>query len=332
MAGFRKARAEQAFVKAGMYGPQGSGKTATALLCAEGLAQHYGKRVAFIDTEHGTDFYVQTVPERKFHPEAFDIDAMYGRSITDAISAIKELDTNVYGVVVIDSISHIWDAAIAMYKGKQTSIGTIPMSAWAQIKKPYKELMTLLLSMPAHVIICGRQANVFEDEDGEMKKTGVKMRAEGETEYEPHICIRFLPNKPTPKGDSSDTVCIVEKDRTSILHGKMIVNPTYDKLIKPIVKLLGGTQATIETEDETGRRDAEAMAIIEQAKEKESLKLFTTIKASLDIASTKGNAELKAASELITTDVKKRMTSQHVTMLRDHYMTLIGNKPDKKEE
>jgi len=35
---FKKAKAEQAFVKLGMYGPSGSGKTFTALLIAEGLA------------------------------------------------------------------------------------------------------------------------------------------------------------------------------------------------------------------------------------------------------------------------------------------------------
>ena len=39
MAGFRKAKAEQAALKIGFYGAQGSGKTFTALLIAEGLAQ-----------------------------------------------------------------------------------------------------------------------------------------------------------------------------------------------------------------------------------------------------------------------------------------------------
>ena len=46
MAGFRKAKAEQAAIKMGLYGPPGAGKTFTALLIAEGLARLSGKRIA----------------------------------------------------------------------------------------------------------------------------------------------------------------------------------------------------------------------------------------------------------------------------------------------
>ena len=51
MAGFRKAKAEQAALKVGLYGPPGSGKTFTALLLAEGLAKATKKRVAYVDTD-----------------------------------------------------------------------------------------------------------------------------------------------------------------------------------------------------------------------------------------------------------------------------------------
>jgi Cdc6-like AAA superfamily ATPase len=44
MAGFRKAKAEQAALKMGVYGPPGSGKTFTSLLLAEGLGKVSGKR------------------------------------------------------------------------------------------------------------------------------------------------------------------------------------------------------------------------------------------------------------------------------------------------
>jgi pantothenate kinase-related protein Tda10 len=59
MAGFRKAKGEQAAIKMGLYGPPGSGKTFTSLLIAEGLAAITGKRIAYVDTERGTDFYSQ---------------------------------------------------------------------------------------------------------------------------------------------------------------------------------------------------------------------------------------------------------------------------------
>jgi signal recognition particle GTPase len=101
MAGFRKAKAEQAALKVGMYGLPGSGKTFTALLAAEGLARVTGKRVAFCDSERGTDFYAQAVKARTIHPEAFDFDALYSRSIVEISDAVRGLDPTKYGVLVI---------------------------------------------------------------------------------------------------------------------------------------------------------------------------------------------------------------------------------------
>ena len=325
MAGFRKAQAQQAYMKIGMYGPPGSGKTFTALLIAEGLANHSGKRVAVVDTERGTDFYSQSVA-RPIHPEAFDFDALYTRSIVETLDALRGLDAKTHGVVVIDSISHIWDAAIAAYKGKTTSIGTIPMQAWGAIKKPYKDMMALLLSMPMHVIICGRQANEMgENADGEMAKVGVKMRAEGETQYEPHVTIRMEASKARKPGESGTVMAIIEKDRTGLLQGKVIPSPNFDTLIRPCLALLGSVQARVETDEEVGQRDAEAMSAADAKKAAESHRLFTVHKAAMEVAATKGKDELDAAAKALTPEVKKAMTSAHVAQLRDLFVALSAN-------
>src|SRR5262249_40017278 len=134
MTTFTKPRALKAALKIALYGPAGSGKTFSALLVAEGLARHTGKRIAYIDTEFGTAFYGQHVAERAVHPEAFDFDVLYTKSITDVLGAVRGLDLATYGVVVIDSISHVWDAAIGAYAGKKTRAGTIPLHAWSTIK------------------------------------------------------------------------------------------------------------------------------------------------------------------------------------------------------
>jgi hypothetical protein len=70
-----------------MYGAPGSGKTFSALLIAEGLAKLSGKRIAYVDTDRGTDFYCKAVPGRRVHPEAFDFDALYSQSITQLRAA-----------------------------------------------------------------------------------------------------------------------------------------------------------------------------------------------------------------------------------------------------
>ena len=135
---FQKPQAHKAALKMAMYGPAGSGKTFTALLVAEGLARQTGKRIAYVDTEYGTAFYGQAVAERGVHPQAFDFDVLYTKSITQALDAVRGLDHTTHGALVIDSISHIWDAAITAYTGKRTKAGTVPLHAWGAIKKPYK--------------------------------------------------------------------------------------------------------------------------------------------------------------------------------------------------
>ena len=190
---FAKPTPLKAALKIALFGPAGGGKTFTSLLIAEGLAQHTGKRIACCDTEQGTAFYSQEVPARHIHPSAFDFDVLHSRSITEVLAAIRTIDPSKYGVIVIDSITHLWDACKAAYSGKVNRNGAIPFQAWTAIKKPYRELMHRLLSLPIHVLICGRQGVDYgEDETtGELTNLGYKMRAEGETAYEPDLLLRM---------------------------------------------------------------------------------------------------------------------------------------------
>lgn len=319
MAGFRKAKAEQAAIKMGLYGPPGSGKTMTALLIAEGLAALTKKRTAYIDTEHGTDFYCQNVPTRAIHPEAFDFDALYTRSLTEALASVRALKVEEHGVIVLDSVTHLWEAAMAAYAGKQTSIGTIPMHAWGKIKKPYKDLMSILLSTPMHVLICGRQKTVYaeDEETEELKATGVTMRAEGETPYEPHILLRMEALRPKKTNEVASIIAYAEKDRTGVLSGRSFLNPTFDSLCKPLLGLLGDKQAAIPTSDETATQDAEVLAEQDKEREQYSANHLRNFKAFIDLVNdVKG---LKAIGKDITPQVKAQMLPAHVAELREHY-------------
>lgn len=320
---FRKAKAEQASIKMGLYGPSGSGKTFTALLIAEGLANLTGKRVAYVDTERGTDFYCKDVPERKVHPEAFDFDALYTKSITDVLEGLESLDPDDYSVIVIDSITHLWESARLAYDGKMTKVGTIPFHAWGKIKKPYKDMINKLLSSPMHVIFCGRQGNEFEEdeESGELKIVGKKMKAEGETPYEPHILIRMESQK-NPKAKSATITAFAEKDRTGILAGETIAWPNFDKIAKPLLPLLGDTQAYIPTDDETSIKDSERLTDQEKAKIKESAKTLSRLKARFELCDT--IEDLKAVGEEITPELKKNMTGPDLTDLREAYQNAEG--------
>jgi hypothetical protein len=319
MAGFRKAKAEQAALKMGVYGPPGSGKTFTSLLIAEGIAKLTKKRVALVDTEHGSDFYCQAVPTRSIHPEAFDFDALYTRSITETMAALRSLSTDEYGMVIIDSITHLWQACMEAYSGGRTRADTIPMHAWGRIKKPYKELMTFALSSPMHVIICGRQGVEYatNEETEELQAIGVKMKAEGETPYEPHILIRMEAIKPKKTNEKAMIVAYAEKDRTGVLAGRSFIDPTFETLCRPLLGLLGATQAQLESLEATAVKDAEQLAAEETQRAQHSSELVKEWTSKINLA--KSYEALKSVGNLITPELKAQMIPADVASLREAY-------------
>lgn len=316
---FKKAQAKQAKLKLGLYGKQGSGKTFTSLLIAEGLAAIEGKRIAYIDTERGTDFYCQSIPERRIHPEAFDFDALYTRSLMEAVEAAASLNPTTHGVVVVDSITHLWEAAREAYCGKTTSGGGIPIHAWAQIKKPYKRLMTELLNGDYHVIICGREGVVMENnEDGEMEVVGKKMKAEGETPYDPHILGRMA-SRLEPDGSHTVTA-FFEKDRTGILQNRTIENPSFDT-IRPILQYLGcNSQGKLHTPEEAAALDNEKREREEEREREERAALYETIRVAITTAT--DAAKLRAAWD---------MTKGKKTRLGDDYMGKLEAMKDARK-
>jgi len=317
---FTKADPKQKYIKMGIYGPPGSGKTFTTLLYTEILAKETGKRVAFVDTERGTDFYVHENKKREFHPEAFDFDAIYTRSLLEVDSEVRSLDFETYGVIVIDSISHLWDAAIAAYEGKMNSNESIPMQAWGKIKKPYKSLVQFLMDAPAHVFILGRQKNIFDNStEGELRKVGVGMRAEGETAYEPHICCR-MEGKQNEKDSTKTTYfALFEKDRTGVLSGRTFPNPTA-KIIESLLPCLDGAeQAKSQDLDEVASLDS---ALLDKDEDR---KLDKAGKSRRDL--TDFTARITASCSLddldaVGKDIKKRkryMMPEHLNSLKDVY-------------
>ncbi len=318
MSGFTKPTPLKAALKLALYGPAGSGKTFTALLLAEGLAQRSGRRVAVLDTEQGTAFYSQAVASRKAHPGAFDFDVLHTRSVTEALAALHDVDPAAYGVVVIDSISHLWDACRNAYAGKLTKQGGIPLHAWATIKKPYRELMNLLLSLPVHVILCGRQGVDYgEDEgSGELKQVGFRLRAEGETGYEPDVLVRLESHKANRR-QAATILAHVEKDRTGILAGSTVEWPAYHNVAEPLLGLLGSKQAAVPSDDEVALQDAEALERREQVRARRSAEVATEYAARIAAAETAG--ELRQVGERLTPEAKGQLVPKDLERVRALY-------------
>lgn len=163
---FRPARREDVQLIVGLAGSSGSGKTMSALRIARGLA---GDRpFAVIDTErgralhYGDDFqpWEHAELEPPFRPDA------YAEAITTA-------DEAGYPVIVIDSFSHEhagdgglldWhDEEVQRMAGDDARRREqVKIAAWIAPKTSHKRLVSKLLQVKAHLIICLRAEQQIE--------------------------------------------------------------------------------------------------------------------------------------------------------------------------
>lgn len=291
----RKAKPEKGKLKVCLYGSYGSGKSLTALLLAEWLAKKEKKRIAYIDTEHSTDFYAAAVPERTVHPEAFDFDRDVTRSILDVRDFLQTVDTDVYGVVVLDSITHLWDSAKEIYSGKMTRVGSFPIQAWQVIKRPWKQMMEAGVNGQFHFIICGRLGNVFEEnEEGKMESRGTRVKAEGEAAYEPDLTCRLYQFRETEK-ESFTIKMFVEKDRSGALMGKTITWPLGESF-EPVYKYLVGEHGGLERSEDMVSRDVAKLETEDEEKKQDSIATYEMIRRA--ILESADEPTLKSAWEL----------------------------------
>lgn len=243
---------QTAYLKLGIQGFEGSGKTHLACNIAMGLAKlTNNSKVAFYDSEKGSDFWV-----RKFADEKVQLDVLRSRSFSDLLSVIREAEQGHYSVLIIDSITHVWrdlcDAYLAK-KGKDR----IALADWGILKPEWAKFTNIFVNSKIHIVMCGRAGDEYdaqETDEGKLEtiKTGrTKMKAESETGFEPDVLIE------TYKVHLADTLrtrtaserrkkketkgiinrCCVLKDRSDLMNGKIIDQPKFDDFL-PIVKFL----------------------------------------------------------------------------------------------
>jgi hypothetical protein len=159
----------------GFSGGTGSGKTFTAMEVATGLAGE--KKFAVIDTENGRALHYadrfnfdHAELRAPFRPDAY----------LDAIIAADEAG---YPAVLVDSTSHVWagDGGVLDWQEEELDrmAGTdwkkreaCKMAAWIKPKVAHKRMVSRLLQMRCHVILCFRAEQKVEmkrDENGKMR-------------------------------------------------------------------------------------------------------------------------------------------------------------------
>lgn len=130
---FQKASKTQSRLRLALSGTSGSGKTYSAL----NIAQHLGKTIAVIDTEHGS---------ASKYADRFDFDVCNLRDHHPAkyIEVIKAAGQAEYEVIVIDSLSHAWFSELEL-AGKG-------FDGWKHVRPLERALIEAMLASPSHII------------------------------------------------------------------------------------------------------------------------------------------------------------------------------------
>ena len=251
----RPAVNQTAFLKAGLMGFAGSGKTYTAAKVAIGLSRQIGdgKPVAMFDTETGSDFLIP-----KFNEAGVELLVAKTRSFSDLLAFMKEAD-GVASVAIIDSISHVWKELLDAYTKKLNRRNGLLFQDWGPIKSEWQGFTDAYLNSQLHVIMCGRAGYEYdfeEDEGGkkQLVKTGTKMKAETEMGYEPSLLIEMerVPRDNGQKGWHHRATVL--KDRTDLMNGASILNTTFESFA-PVIGFLNlgahhvGVDTTRSSED-----------------------------------------------------------------------------------
>src|SRR5947209_7936116 len=114
----------------------------------------------------------------------------------------------------------------------------------------------------------------------------------------------------------------IEKDRTGVLSGQSIPSPTFDSLARPLLGLLGTTQAASPTDDEVGVQDAEALARREWEQTRRSAEMATEYTGRFALA--ESVAELHRIGGELKPGVKARLTDKDLERVRRAYATRLA--------
>lgn len=253
---FREAKSETAFLKLGLYGEAGTGKTFTSTLVATGLHAFIQSTlpVYFFDTETGSDF----IKDKIKTATGFELQVAKTRAFADLVKGLDEIPAG--AIVIIDSISHYWTELMESYR-KKNNLSRLTLNHWIPIKAMWAEFTDRFVNSKLHIVLCGRSADKWEDvedENGikELKKVGTKMRVEGQMSYEPSLLVEMgLIQASSKIGGDIIHRAYVRKDRFDVINGQVFDDPGFEAFL-PHVKLLnlGGEHRALDTE-----RNSEAM-------------------------------------------------------------------------
>lgn len=205
MAGFKRAKREQVWVKMLLEGASGSGKSKSALRVATGLAKECGSEIAYIGTEGSRDLYYSD----EYQYDLLQLEEPY--TPEKYIEAINEAIDAGYKVLIIDSLTHEWLCINDIHDKMPGNSFT----NWGKLKPRHRAMMDKILYSPIHVIATarGKDTWVLEEKNGKQvpKKVGLGAQQDKDIAYEYTVSLVI---------DQDTHVASADKDNTGMFDGQ----------------------------------------------------------------------------------------------------------------
>lgn len=217
---FKPAERKRAYLKIGIFGPAGSGKTASSLLIAYGITKDWSK-IGLVDTENGSGELYAGSTIGGVHIGQYQVaritapfePAKYIAAINAAVKGGLE-------VLILDSISHAWagEGGLLDFQGKVTSVVGNSYTAWREVTPLHNKFVEAMLQSKIHLIatLRAKQEYVLEqNEKGKMvpRKVGLAPIQRDGMEYEFTTVFSI----------GGDHIATAEKDRTNLFDGKYFI-------------------------------------------------------------------------------------------------------------
>jgi hypothetical protein len=232
-----------AFLKIGFFGDTGTGKTFTAAKVLSQFIATYakGSQLAMFDTEPSAGYIKDMVKSIT----GKDLLAIHSRSFSDLLEFARLVKDRKY-VALLDSATHPWRSLMKDYLDAKKSrvkaahgnpdTARLSLKDWGPIKDVWAAFSEAYCYDPVHWCMNGREGDRWEtvtDDEGndEMKKTGVKMKTETETGYEPSLLVQM-------RLVNNEHRAFVVKDRFDVLTGQESKNNPDIEFFMPHIKLL----------------------------------------------------------------------------------------------
>lgn len=246
------------YVKATFQGPQGSGKTRTAVELACKAHEVFGskKPVAFYDTETGSDYIADLIKERTKMPPL----RVKTRAFSDLLDVVRECVDGAADVLIVDSISHVWRELQAAYMARVNQNRRSPKQRMdiqdiMKVKELWAPWPDDFLMSPIHIAVCGREGNEWGHEWNEetgksdLVQTGKKMKVEGEFGYEASLMVAMSIEQVAggmvkKRGGAKEkqerrlvNIATILKDRFDVMNGQVFEMPSGDVFLPFLEKL-----------------------------------------------------------------------------------------------